>query len=234
MGIWVLKWLVSNLKLYDKSYFASYVKDAKREEMYRQEYERIENIAHLSCGNVLDIGCGLGDFLELFSDSWKKYGVEVSEYAKKTASKKGVNFKIPEKKNFFDLIVFRGTIQHLDTPLSEIKKKFEQLKPGGWMVFLATPNAGSWYYRIWQDLPMIDPKYNFVIFSDKQLSNILYQFGLKVKKINYPYIDSPYANPLLDHLKFVLKLLGFSMKFAFWKNMMEIYAQKPTTRNSLR
>lgn len=195
--------------------------------MYEQEHGRILGITRLKKGKILDVGCGLGDFLELFPKSWKKYGVEVSEYARKISSQKGINFKIPDKKNFFDLIVYRGTIQHLDTPLSDIKLRIPTLKPDGWMIFLATPNAGSLYYRIWQDLPMIDEKYNFVIFSDKQLINILRQFGLKTKFVHYPYRGTPYANPILDHCKFVLKLLGFKTKFAFWKNIMEVYCQRP-------
>ena len=212
--------------LYNKSYFSAYTDDPKRKEMYWQEFERTTRITKLSGGKVLDVGCGLGDFLGLFPKSWKKYGVEVSEYAREIAIQKGINFKVPAKKNFFDLIVYRGTIQHLDTPLSDIKLRIQALKPGGWMIFLATPNAGSLYYRIWQDLPMIDEKYNYVIFSDKQLSNILKSFGLKVNKTYYPYLGTPYASPIFDYLKFVLKLLGFNTTFAFRRNIMEIYAQK--------
>ncbi len=214
-------------ELYSKGYFSSYVTNPARQKMHQQELERVFKITKLTRGKVLDVGCGLGNFLKLFPESWDKYGTEVSQYAQRVAARKGINFSIPKKTNFFDLIVFRGTIQHLDTPLSEVKVRISQLKPNGWMVFLATPNAGSFCYRLWQDLPMIDEKYNFIIFSAKQLANILKLLGLKVSKIYYPYLETPYASPLLDHINFVLKLLGFSKKFAFWKNIMEIYAYKP-------
>lgn len=219
--------------IYDRRYFEGYENDPKREEMYRQELLRVLRITKLKSGNILDVGCGLGNFLEIFPRRFRKYGVEVSKYARGVAEKRGINFSFPKKPNLFDLVIYRGTIQHLDTPLSDIKNRLFQLKPGGWIVFLATPNAGSLYYRLWQDLPMIDPKYNFVIFSDQQLANILELFGLRVKKIIYPYKETPYANPLFDLPRFVLKLLGLPVKFAFPGNMMEIYAQKVPT-NPLR
>ncbi len=213
-------------ELYKKGYFKDRGANPIREAMYAQEFARLSKFIPKQ-GKVLDIGCGLGEFLGLFNNNWQKYGTEISEHARSIARKSSVNFNVPKKLNFFDLIIFRGTIQHLNNPLGEMEKRINQLKPGGLMVFLATPNAGSIYYRIFQELPMLDAKRNFFIPSDKTLSHILHNFGLKVKEIYYPYLETPYASPIKDHFYFILRLLGINLaKHAFWGNIVEIYAQK--------
>jgi cyclopropane fatty-acyl-phospholipid synthase-like methyltransferase len=214
-------------QLYESEYFKERFNgvDLKREKSYLQEYERITQF--VTGGKVLDIGCGMGNFLEIFDKSFDKYGLEISEFAKKEAQKKGIKIiDYDFKKEFFDIIIFRGVFQHLDTPLYDLQRASELLKKNGLMIFLATPNSNSPYYKCFNTLPMLDSTRNFVIPSDTMLTQILKNFNFKIEKIVYPYIDSPYAQPFKDHGKFILNLFGFKYKFAFWKNMMEIYARK--------
>lgn len=213
--------------LYEKEYFRDRGNDAARDEMYRQEISRLKKYIPKK-GKILDIGCGRGEFLTLFNNKWKKYGTEISKYATLKAKERGVNFRVPKTKRFFDLIVFRGTIQHLNNPIYEIEHRIEQLKPGGHMVFLATPNAGGIYYRLFQDLPMLAPEKNFFIPSDKVLCQILINFGLKIKKVYYPYKETPYSNFPNDYFLFILRIFKIvNKRHAFPKNTMEIFAQKP-------
>lgn len=215
-------------ELYDKNYFIDRFpgKDKKRECSYTQEYKRIKR--YIQNGKVLDIGCGMGNFLNVFDEEWDKYGIEISDFATNEAKKNGIKIidYSKEYKNFFDVIIFRGVIQHLDTPLYTLKQAISMLKSGGYLIFLATPNSNSIYYKFFGTLPMLDDKRNLLIPSDLMMKNILKNFGFEIKKIYYPYIGSPYASPVLDHLKFIANCFGFKYKFSFWKNMMEIYAQK--------
>lgn len=218
--------------LYGEPYFCAYRSDPKRESWYRSERDRI--LALRSGGRILDVGCGLGKFLEGFDPArWERCGVDVSDVAVRETRERGIRiqeyaaaYDYPEE--WFDVVVFRGTIQHLDTPFSVIKRCSRLLKPGGLMVFLSTPNAGGICYRLFGDLPFLNPRLNFWIPSDRTLTNVLVQFGLTVLQIRYPYRETPYARPLRDHLFFVLRCLGFPMKFAFWGNLIEVYAVKPT------
>lgn len=211
---------------YDKSYFELREQDADlREASYRQEFERMS--CYINGGSVLEIGCGKGEFLQLFDDSWRTYGIEVSEYAKSIAKQNGVTIvDYDQAPGSFDLIVYRGTFQHLTEPVWSIQQSCRMLKEGGHLVFLATPNTNSLCYRLFSDLPALDPPRNFVLPSDIMLSQILENFGMTVLEIDYPYLGTPYASPVRDHLCFLLRLLGFKSRFAFWRNMMEIYAQK--------
>lgn len=218
--------------LYDAAYFRSYIHDPQRDAAYLAERDRVVGLKPEG-GSILDVGCGLGLFLSTFDDScWKKFGVDISEVAIQETRKRGITVNDYDRAydyppESFDVVVFRGTIQHLDTPFEVIKKCVALLKPGGHMMFLSTPNANSIYYKLFGTLPFINPKYNFYIPSDTTLPNVLTNFGLRVTRIHYPYWGTSYARPLRDHFFFLLRCLGVQVKFPFWGNMIEVYAVKP-------
>ena len=215
--------------LYEKEYFSGRDSDQKRKTMYHQEYTRIMKTCGFPKGKVLDIGCGTGDFLALFpDDKWTKFGIEISDHAKKIAETKNIDFEIPASKNEFELIIMRGSLQHLDRPMDILFKSLDWLKPNGWLCILATPNTGSVVYRLFQDLQPLDPGRNFVLFSGKTLRQTLLNIGFSNINMVYPYVDTPYASVIKDHIKFILRCFGIKTRFAFHRNMMECYAKKTT------
>lgn len=213
---------------YPEEYFKDRLgNDPKRIESFRLESEFINK--YISRGTLIDVGCSTGEFLDVLKWEGEKYGMEVSDHAVSIAKKKGIKFDkdILSCDNFFDLIIYRGTIQHLENPILYIQKSFKALKKGGFIVFLATPNADSAYYRFFKTLPFLDPPNNYYIPSETTLQRILTNFGFKIIDKRFPYLDSPYSRPFTDPIKFFLRFLGIRTKFAFWGNMMEIIAQKP-------
>ena len=218
---------------YDDSYFAHYRDDPRRDAMYEHERARIEQLRP-GGGRILDIGCGLGLFLEKFkAPVWERYGVEISEAAAQEARRRGVRVNdfrsaYDYASGYFDVIVFRGSLQLIPTPFLVIKDCIRLLAAGGLMVFLATPNSNSPYYRRFKTLPFLTPHANFLIPSDLMMRNALQNFGLEVLSIEFPYLETPYASPLRDHLCYLLSFFGIRRKFAFWRSMMEIYCRKPT------
>lgn len=218
--------------LYDEAYFRDYLPDAggdlfrQRTVMYRQELARITR--YVRSGRVLDVGCGLGDFLALFPPArWQRYGIEVAPFAEEALQARGICTTLPDDPaEFFDLIILRGTLQHLDEPLATVKRCIHWLRPGGYMVFLATPNTGSLCYRLFQELPAIDPPRNFMLVSDRILRQIMENLGMEVLRFEFPYRGTPYAHPARDLLSFALRLCGVKRTFPFWGNMMECYVRK--------
>jgi SAM-dependent methyltransferase len=211
---------------YEREYF-DLRDDPRREAMRDQELARIWQRTGLEGGTVLDVGCGLGEVLELFpADRWQRYGIEVSQYAIDACRAKGIDFELPREEGWCDLVVMRGVLQHLDRPIETLTNAHRWLKPGGWLVALATPNAGGPVYRLFQDLPPLDAPRNFVVFSDRVLRQCLHNLGFHDVEFTYPYWGTPYASPLRDHARFALRLLGVNRPFAFWRNMMECFARR--------
>lgn len=181
-------------------------------------------------GMILDVGCSTGEFLE--SIKWNhdgRYGIEISQYAKEIAQARGVKFtKSLDDSDFFDLIVFRGTIQYLLSPFEDIKNSYKALKKNGYILFLATPNTNSIYYQKFKTLPFLEESLNYYLPSDTSLSMNLRNAGFEIIDIHFPYLDTPYTNFLSDHLKFLRKyFFGGHHRFPFWKSMMWVIAKKP-------
>ncbi len=215
---------------YTDDYFADrFCNDPKRLASFRQEKALIHT--HLRQGNALDVGCSTGEFIEFLRWEGSCYGMEVSDLAIKEAKTKGIHFDqdLFNSENFFDVIIYRGTIQHIETPFLFLKRSFFALKPGGFVIFLATPNANSPCYKIWNTLPFLDAPRNFFIPSDQTLKNAMINLGFHFVEVRYPYLQSPYASLWRDHLNFLLRLCGKDVKFPFWRNMMEMVFVKPNT-----
>lgn len=212
---------------FSDDYFTSRVgNDRKRIEQFKIDADFIKQF--VSSGNLCDIGCSTGEFVRALSWSGQAYGLEVNEYAKSLA-KDIISFEknIFTEQNFFDLVIFRGTIQHVDEPFRMIKYAYRALKNGGCLIFLATPNANSPLYRLKGTLPFLHEELNFFIPGDKELMNALKNFGYEVIKVEYPYFETPYCNFVMDHLKFVKNLFTRKMTpHAFWKSSMSIAARK--------
>lgn len=181
-------------------------------------------------GTCCDVGCSTGEFLSTIEWKGQKFGMEINPAASALAEKTGVDFSrsILTEESFFDAVLFRGTIQHLDQPFHYIQQSLKALKPGGVVFFIATPNTNSTVYKLFNDLPALDDRKNYYLPSDRNLTSILRNEGFKVLSTSYPYLSSPYASPFMDHIRFVANIFRPKKPtFAFWRSMMDIAAQKP-------
>ena len=217
-------------KLYNKNYFKNRnFNDDKRIRAFLNEKQFISNHLDLN-GKVCDVGCSTGEFLETINWKGARYGMEISDHAKEIAKQFGVDFTkdILTENAFFDAVIFRGTIQHLPMPFHYISEAYKALKPGGFLVFLATPNANSLVYKLTNHLHILDPKLNFYIPSDTTLISNCENYGFKFLDIQKPYINSPYSNYISDHFKFLQMCLGLRKPdFSFWGNLMNVIFYKP-------
>lgn len=182
-----------------------------------------------SSGVICDVGCSTGEFLTSIFWEGDLYGMEINLEAKLTAEENGYCFdkNIYTESNFFDVVVFRGTIQHVDEPFRMMKAAYQSLKKGGVIVFLATPNTDSILYRIKLDLPFLDKNLNFYLPGKNNLSNSLKNYGFNILSVEYPYWDTPYRNFPKDVFLFFLNVLSRRFyKHAFWRNSFSLIAQK--------
>ncbi len=107
-------------------------------------------------GKMLDIGCGVGDFIQMMEKKgWDCVGVEPSEQAKSIASKR-IKAKMinPEqlaelKGEEYDLITMWHVLEHVENLKEEIGQLERLLKKGGKLI-VAVPNFKSYdaqYYN---------------------------------------------------------------------------------------
>lgn len=101
-------------------------------------------------GKLLDIGCGVGNFLMQFKNihAFEVQGIEISKFAVSEAQKKGLNviqgdfmsLQLPPES--FDLISMLDVLEYMAEPVKALKEVARLLSPGGHLL-IAVPN---WNY----------------------------------------------------------------------------------------
>ena len=98
---------------------------------------------------VLDVGCGLGQFVEVANKSgWKAEGLELSKGAvdfarrQELAVRKLDFFSEEIKPNSYDLVTLFEVIEHVPNPAEFLQRAGEVVRPRG-LVYLTTPNFAS-------------------------------------------------------------------------------------------
>ena len=217
------------------SYFAAREKSVEdRHKMWQIDFKWTKEILEQNGLDknlkILDVGCADGDFTLLFHEFGILHGVEINEKMREIASKKlSKTFKEIPLDEIYDVIIIRGTLQHIENA----KKFYEFLKSclskKGAAVFLANPNADSRIYRRFKRLPALDvsPDFasNFTVYSPRALRQALDSTGEFHYFLSYPYFETPYSRPVRD-FALVLKsfLTGKYIGRAFPRNMFNLVA----------
>lgn len=233
-------------------YYANYIgrrrlsNDLKMEQrkiQYQFDREFIEHF--ISEGKVLDVGCNGGFFLEALSGNFEKHGIEIDPeavaYARKSQKEFGRKvlhaslMEAPYGASSFDIIVMRGTIEHLPDPVSAIRKISQLLKKGGYYYIAATPNGDSFAANLFRDKwTLFHPVQHIWHFSPRTLSLICSRFGLKLIAKDFPYLGTPCEN-VHEDVKVVAEAVKsrernpsaeLPISPPFWENMMALVFEK--------
>jgi 2-polyprenyl-3-methyl-5-hydroxy-6-metoxy-1,4-benzoquinol methylase len=213
--------------------------NVKRDKMYRLEFDFVNRYATNT--DVLDIGCSGGYFLDVFKTAgYQCFGIEFGEEAAKQAALKHTVFRgdflkldVPKQ---FDLIVFRGVLEHASNAKAYLEKALGLLRSAGLIYITSTPNAESFCARLFKEhWNQHHPEGHLVHFSKRHFDDYFKakQFA-KVSEQAF-YEETPYAdleNDILNVARAInyqreQKPIDFTSP-AFWGNTMSLIYQKMT------
>ncbi|MBU3820629.1 class I SAM-dependent methyltransferase [Flavobacteriaceae bacterium XHP0103] len=158
--------------------------------------------------NLLDVGCGTGDFLNVCKiNGWNVLGVEPDEDARSIANQK-VGDKVfgseqlhQLEPNTFDVITLWHVLEHLPEPGKDLAIFKKLLKPEG-VLIIAVPNYKSFdamhYKEFWAayDVPR-----HLWHFSKTAISKLVTKQNMHIEKIKPMWFDAFYVSLLSDKYK---------------------------------
>ena len=170
--------------------YGEYIKDEK--DIKATFRRRLDSIGKFSkAGNLLDIGCAVGFFLETAQErGWKAQGLELSRFAYRYAKRRKLQVinKTLEQARFregtFDAVSIFDVIEHLPNPKGTLKEINRVLRKGG-IIAVTTPNIGSLVARIlgkrWEEVRRV--REHIYFFSEETLRKMLESAGFEVVKV---------------------------------------------------
>ena len=169
-------------------------------------------------GQILDIGCGTGEFLNTMQESnFLATGIEPNMEARQFA-KRNYGLAVYDEadipglqKNKFDVISMWHVLEHvynLDERISQIK---DLISENG-ILIVAVPNPSSWdakhYSKFWA---AYDCPRHLYHFDQAAIKKLFSNYGFEVIKLKPMYFDSFYVSMLSEKYK--------QSKFQFLKGM---------------
>ena len=175
--------------------------------LYNSRLSLIESL-YPSKGDLLDIGCGAGFFLNSAKErGWNCHGLEILpeyiKYAKENFALENIRCESLDEpltydENTFDVVTLWDLIEHLRNPIKSLKQINRVMKPGGLLV-MWTPNVKNAIFlkEKWIGYTTLPHLY---FFSGDSLNNILGKVGfkivyLKTNKAKKGLLESKGCNP---------------------------------------
>jgi len=170
----------------------------EREKWLLRVKEITDYLDSLSPRRILDVGCGLGWLLSYLNDNWDKHGIEISKFASNHAKKYGNVFNgVLEDypcDSKFDVIVMNHVIEHLEDPIGALNRIRDMLKSDG-IFIIGCPDFDCAAARRYGDrFRLLNDPTHISLFSSDSMHRCLRDHGFKIKKVEYPYFDTPWFN----------------------------------------
>lgn len=168
-----------------------------------------------SCDKVLDVGCGIGYYIERlkqFDKNINLCGIEYDYKSLKYAKKRiNVNFiqaegtRIPFKDNAFDTILSVSVMEHIEDDENMVKEMVRVCKKGGQIIVSVPSKDGLRSFSKWRNMGHTDktnPEYHFRIgYSKNELVNMLEKHGVCVEEVRYSLVL--FAELFMDFVKWI-------------------------------
>jgi SAM-dependent methyltransferase len=173
----------------------------RRKKEYQGYVRRLRRMVPAG-GRILDVGSGLGLFLELMGPEYHRQGIEINPAAARvTRERLGIPVwetdagSVDFPPASLDLVAFMQTIDHLDQPGGMIERSAQWLKPGGILFLSALINVRSPMARLFGgDFRLLHP-FHLAYFNPARFSRLVRRHGLKPVHREYPYFRTEWFTP---------------------------------------
>lgn len=235
-------------KLYSSDYFRNrqygyldYEATAHlRKKNFERWYRDIQPFLKVDKGNVLDIGCASGYFLEILrSKGWNVQGIELDPAMIAVLKEKNIpaytytfdTFQTNEK---YHLITLFDVLEHLPDIKDTFTRLASLLHPDG-IVALITPDAESFQHKLFgKRWFQLKPQEHIHYFSASTLQKVIAPHNLSVVKIMHSgqYADVSFiSNRLKEYnyktlykiFSFIVKILGLG-KACYYTDTGSLFA----------
>ena len=164
--------------------------------------------------NILEIGCGQGDFLSKLPSYFKKYGVEINESACQHIRECHKDITIYNKKlgdggfdgggRRYDLIVMWQVFEHIDNPGDFLKDITGLLAKDG-VIILEIPNRNSIGFKVAKKFWFhLDTPRHLFHYSYQSLNRLLEKYSFKI--VGYKASPIDYFQDLISSLYMKFKV----------------------------
>jgi 2-polyprenyl-3-methyl-5-hydroxy-6-metoxy-1,4-benzoquinol methylase len=184
---------------YDEKYFRggagySYYDEREAARFARHVWKkRVEVLRRRAGGgNLLDIGCSFGGFLDAASAHFTPYGIELSEYAGRHAKQRfgerihiGTILDHPFDAGAFSAVTMIEVLEHLPDPVRAVRECCRLLGKGGILV-VQTANMDGLQARILKDRYAYYMPGHLSYFSKRNLSMLLLREGFRNVRAYHP------------------------------------------------
>jgi SAM-dependent methyltransferase len=126
--------------MYDKQYFEKLLRRSALQFWIRKFYF-IPLRPYLK-GNILDLGCGIGELAEHIQNREFYFGVDINPYCvdylnqQKIHAKLGSAYEIPFEAGCMDVVFLSHVLEHLEDPDRAMNEISRVLKPGGLLIII--------------------------------------------------------------------------------------------------
>ncbi len=182
----------------------SNLQDIFRKYGLRKRVKKILHFANKKRGEILDVGCASGEFLETFRSlsDWEVTGLEVVDPAISISKQKGITVITKEledanlKGASFDVITLWDVLEHVSDPSAVLLECHRILKQSGLLV-IKTPDPSGLEARIFDRYWVgYEAPQHLYSFPRKVLVDFLTNTGYRVDKV--AQTGSDYAAPFIS------------------------------------
>lgn len=211
--------------IYGRDYFweGEYLDYSSEKTALQKNFKRWIGIIHRWApnGNLFEIGCAYGFFLELARNYWAVKGVDISPHATELARKQGLDaasgdfLDLPIEVGKYNIFCLWDTIEHLNAPHLYIQKIADVIAPGGYICLTTGDIDGVIPKLQKENWRMIHPPTHLYYFSQKTLTQLLkiHQFEV-VHAVHVGFNRS---------IKRTLFNLSAKKEEGLWRNLYNFY-----------